>query len=935
MAAHRVVVMDNDEDFLGEVRRALAPHGFEIDAISGRRAALKYLDAHRPDIVFLAVERPRNAGFSLFTEVKKRIRSIPVVLATSTVPKAEFLQHQKLTIHADAYLDKRETSAAAILATANVLLDLDFDVSEISALSRRDRAGFASQPTGDPEDLAGAEEGADAADAGPGGRPHDDDVARILQALGLPRSALDSEPVSGDPRPEPPRDFDRLQEEVEHLRHELQTMQRASSSSPFADEYLKLASDVRNREREAAALRRTVHECRRKIATLQAGLLDAAGKVVETARERDAAKERWLESEARRGADAEEHERGLGALRAEHAARVEASQAAHAEAKQALLQDQARGHRLQLDDLRATHAKTLNVERDAHRRAQEALLADHERAVVAERETRHLELAKLAARHRSELETRHQEWERTIQALEKRQEEHRLQLEQTHAAALENQRHESLRKIEELTAARDATVEAERVDRDGKLRGLLRLHHLERERERKKNETAMAQQSERLRAEFEAEREEEKKRHRAELDELNSAHERALDVDREAHGKAIDELAASHQEALNASVAECNTRVVDLNSRHEQERERQQREHEAAVERERERLRAEFETEREEEKKRHRAELDELAASHHEALNASVAECKTRVVDLNSRHEQERERQQREHEAAVERERERLRAEFEAGLEEERGRHREGLDELKRTHQRALDAEREAHRKAIERLVASHHGESNANVAEWKARVADVTTRQEQERERQQREHEAAVERERERLRAEFEAGLEEERGRHREELDELKSAHERALDAERLAHRKANEELDSGRRGEWKTKVDEWKARVEELTRQHEKTLRARREEDDARASELAGEHRDALIARTAEYEKKLLSLIESHKIELKARDALWKDRIDEVRRKLEARNAEAAAQTANDAAGKEDEALTVDNKDIQGVLDTLDRATGPSGSS
>ena len=121
MPSSRALIVDRDSDFAERLDRCLCLLGFTVEIVDNRREALESLRADGAEFVFIAVERPKKTGFKVFTDVKRLARNVPIVLASSTVPMDELLMHQKLRLHADAYVDKRGLSDRKILDTLNDL----------------------------------------------------------------------------------------------------------------------------------------------------------------------------------------------------------------------------------------------------------------------------------------------------------------------------------------------------------------------------------------------------------------------------------------------------------------------------------------------------------------------------------------------------------------------------------------------------------------------------------------------------------------------------------------------------------------------------------------------------------------------------------------------------------------------------------------------
>jgi len=141
MPSRRALIVDRDKNFTRRLCRCLGLLEFTVDVAASRREALEFLQADGATIVFIAVERPKKSGFTLFTDVKRLVRNVPIVLTSSTVPMAELMMHQKLRLHADTYLDKRRLTDREILDTLNELLQLKFDSTELSQLAEQSPSG--------------------------------------------------------------------------------------------------------------------------------------------------------------------------------------------------------------------------------------------------------------------------------------------------------------------------------------------------------------------------------------------------------------------------------------------------------------------------------------------------------------------------------------------------------------------------------------------------------------------------------------------------------------------------------------------------------------------------------------------------------------------------------------------------------------------------
>jgi CheY-like chemotaxis protein len=80
----RVLVVDDDPDFLFQMKTVLESKGFEVSAASNRVEAEKLMDLARPDIAVLdLMMENEDDGFVLGYHLKKRYPGVPVILVTA------------------------------------------------------------------------------------------------------------------------------------------------------------------------------------------------------------------------------------------------------------------------------------------------------------------------------------------------------------------------------------------------------------------------------------------------------------------------------------------------------------------------------------------------------------------------------------------------------------------------------------------------------------------------------------------------------------------------------------------------------------------------------------------------------------------------------------------------------------------------------------
>ena len=127
-AKKRVLVVDDEPDFVAVVRRNLEKEGFEVDEAYSGEEGLKRVQAATPDAIVLDVMMPEKDGYAVCAELKadQRYTDIPVILLTavaSHVPSTRYTHYSGMTTEAEDYLEK-PASAEQILRSLKRLLKL-------------------------------------------------------------------------------------------------------------------------------------------------------------------------------------------------------------------------------------------------------------------------------------------------------------------------------------------------------------------------------------------------------------------------------------------------------------------------------------------------------------------------------------------------------------------------------------------------------------------------------------------------------------------------------------------------------------------------------------------------------------------------------------------------------------------------------------------
>ena len=121
----RILVADDNEDFLSVTQSVLEFAGFKVDTAVDGKEALKEIKRRRYDLLILDVIMPRIDGVKLFQMVRKskKYAGTPVLFVSGYPDKIELDERkQEIVEKADAYIQKPLT-AKLFLETVRRLLE--------------------------------------------------------------------------------------------------------------------------------------------------------------------------------------------------------------------------------------------------------------------------------------------------------------------------------------------------------------------------------------------------------------------------------------------------------------------------------------------------------------------------------------------------------------------------------------------------------------------------------------------------------------------------------------------------------------------------------------------------------------------------------------------------------------------------------------------
>ena len=591
MRERRALIIDKDDGFTQRARQCLERLGFAADIAIGRREALAYVESADPAIVVLGVERPKKSGFALFSDLKRRIKQVPIVLVTSTVPPDEMQLHQKLRLHADAYLDKRDLDEIELLQTLDQLLQLELGDSELESIA--ESVSRALSPEESRAEVAL--------------RALDEDLAELLAETrpDPPVAAEAAEPSEGDRPPSDDGQDRHHRDDPAELRRQLDAAQRAASSSPFSSEYLKLSERADRVEREVARLRNAGAARTRQVDTLRSKLLEIAARLMKSERERDRSAERLGRSEEQLATARQDLEQRLEQERDRWSAERQQYDAKLVAQKQELLRQASEAAtardaewKRKLDEQRTLHEHRVEALGEQQRTEMAKLrqqLADdlarkeqdfdaalrrredeHQGELSRERETWRGRLEQERKRGRDEVEGAGSSHREQLDELEARHQTALDELRRQRAAELDRVRDEAAqkireqalehqtslreceetwrRKLEETLESQFRKLATQRQDHEREVSRILTEHEHALQDAERQRETAVAMAVARSRREFASasderlnELEDAEDQHRSRVDELKRQHAEEVAFLRESHEKQTERLRAHHE----------------------------------------------------------------------------------------------------------------------------------------------------------------------------------------------------------------------------------------------------------------------------------------------------------------------------------------------------------------------------------------------------
>ena len=125
-AKKRILVVDDEPDFVAIVQSNLEKEGFDVDVAYNGLEGLEKVKASVPDCIVLDVMMPEMDGFKVCQELKKdeKFCDIPIIMLTavaSHVTSTRYSHYDGMSMEADDYLAKPASAEQITTSVRNLL----------------------------------------------------------------------------------------------------------------------------------------------------------------------------------------------------------------------------------------------------------------------------------------------------------------------------------------------------------------------------------------------------------------------------------------------------------------------------------------------------------------------------------------------------------------------------------------------------------------------------------------------------------------------------------------------------------------------------------------------------------------------------------------------------------------------------------------------
>lgn len=126
MSKKRILVVDDEPDFVAMMKELLVDEGYEIEVAYNGVEAINKVKSNPPDVILLDVMMPEKDGYQVCSELKQddQHADIPVILLTAvadSVSTTGFSHFQGINQEADDFLTKTASPDEILSSIESVL----------------------------------------------------------------------------------------------------------------------------------------------------------------------------------------------------------------------------------------------------------------------------------------------------------------------------------------------------------------------------------------------------------------------------------------------------------------------------------------------------------------------------------------------------------------------------------------------------------------------------------------------------------------------------------------------------------------------------------------------------------------------------------------------------------------------------------------------
>ncbi|MEE8551815.1 MAG: response regulator [Desulfobacterales bacterium] len=288
MASRRVLVFDDDSDFLTLLKSTLGEYGFEIQAADPKSDDIHRVKELKPEAIFIAADDPDKQGYALCTKFKKTVgKKIPIILTTSTISPRNFALHGKMKMRANAYLDKRSLSRGELLHNLDELVGLGTLTGPLPLVDNEDLSDMVEQSSVEAKentDIIDLEELVPTFEILDETIESEDDT---IDSVPDQTDVMDDQTVDNEANSHNGLDhrFEEQEKEIISLQRDLEDARRAARTSPFSSDFLNLQEEAAQNNLEIERLKKKIYDIKHEISSTQEPLKALVQKLTEENRQ--------------------------------------------------------------------------------------------------------------------------------------------------------------------------------------------------------------------------------------------------------------------------------------------------------------------------------------------------------------------------------------------------------------------------------------------------------------------------------------------------------------------------------------------------------------------------------------------------------------------------------------------------------------------------